>query len=77
MGMQLAVVNQIEKNITMLEFENRTLMELPARFLPAGAGEGAAIRVSLEFDPEATERFRREAEDLQRQLRERGPQRGN
>jgi len=52
-------------------------MELPARFLPAGAGEGAAIRVSLEFDPEATERFRREAEDLQRQLRERGPQRGN
>lgn len=71
MAMQLAVIDRIEEGIAVLEFEDRTLMELPARFLPPGAGEGAAIRVTLEHDPEATERFRREAEELQRQLRER------
>lgn len=73
----LAVVDRIEEGIAVLEFEDRTLMELPARLLPAGAGEGAAVRVTLEYDAEATERFRREAEDLQRQLRERGPKKGN
>lgn len=70
MAEAIAVIDRIEEGIAILEFEDRTLMELPARLLPEGAREGIAVRVSFTLDPEATDRFRRETEELQRRLRE-------
>jgi len=67
----LVVIDRIEEGIAVMEFEDRSLMELPARFLPPGAREGMAVKVNLELDPDSTNRFRQETEELQRQLRDR------
>jgi hypothetical protein len=64
----MITVDRVEGDVAVLIIDGATL-ELPARLLPAGAGEGAVLR--LTFDPDATAAALAEAEARLRRLQAR------
>lgn len=60
--------NQHGESIATLVAGDGALLTLPAALLPAGARVGDVLRLTLEPDPEETDRRRSASSQLQREL---------
>lgn len=67
-----ATIDRIEEGVAVIAIRGGGELTIDASRLPEGSGEGMAIRIRLELDPERTESLRADVEDLQRRLREGG-----
>ncbi len=58
-----AVLDRIESGIAVLEFEDGSVLMIPADELPAGVTEGEFVRVRVERAPPQVTEFDRGASD--------------
>jgi len=62
-----------EKGIAVLVTEDGTPIHLPRPFLPPGAKPGDVLRLTLDVDPEATEKLASDTRRLQEELKQTDP----
>lgn len=67
-----AVVDRIEEGMAILETEGGATLEVPMESLPWGVHEGTVLEIAFRIDEEEERRRRKEAEQLQRKLRDEG-----
>ncbi len=70
----MIVVDRIEGEVAVLEIDGATV-EIPAAALPAGAGEGAVLALTL--DPDAQGDVASQARERLDRLKGRGPKKGS
>lgn len=74
-----AVIDRIEDNdmaVILLGPEEREQLDLPARFLPQGAGEGDHLRITITLDEESRAAAEEEVRRLQDELERRSTTKG-
>ncbi len=82
MSVQTLVVDALEGDRARVEFSDGRVSDLPAEWLPAGAGEGHVLRlevvgdgqVRIALDPDETERRRRENQALLDSITQKPPE---
>jgi len=64
----LAIIDRFEGEWAVVEFEGRRTFDFPRSLLPAGVAEGDVLKFGVEVDKEETEKRRRKAEALAKEL---------
>jgi hypothetical protein len=64
-------LDRIEEGLAVLITEDRTVLHLPAQYLPSGSREGDVMDVIFRLNPQETEELAERVEDLQKRLLER------
>jgi hypothetical protein len=73
MKIQLCIDRIEGKGIAVLLTDDGEQIDFPRKLLPKGARPGDVLSLTLERDPEATERLRKDTMDLQERLKKTDP----